>query len=211
MLIAGVDEAGKGPVIGPLVVGAVVLEESELAILDRLGVKDSKKLTPRAREQIAEQIKKRFQHHEYVVSATQIDELRKIMTMNEIMVLCHSHVLKKINAGKAIVDAADVIASRFAQNLRNNVSGIEIIAEHKADEKYPVVGAASIIAKVKRDACIREIERSMGRRIGSGYPSDRTTKRFLEEWFRSGETLPECVRASWQTSKGLLAKRERKH
>lgn len=208
------DEAGKGPVIGPMIIGAVVLEEDELAILDRLGVKDSKKLSARAREQIAQQIKKRFQYYECEVSAKQIDELRRIMTMNEIMVLCYSRVLKQINASKAIVDAADVNASRFAENLRKKGCKIEIIAEHKADEKYPVVGAASILAKVKRDSCVREIERNLGQRIGSGYPSDPLTRRFLEEWIKSQGMLPDCARKSWQTSLALIKNsqgRERKH
>ncbi len=203
MLIAGLDEAGKGSVVGPMVIGAVVIEERELSILKSLGVKDSKKLYPKKREQIATEIKKRFQHCEYEVSAKQIDELRKTMTMNEIMVLCFSSVLKQLNCSKAIVDAADVSSSRFARNLQKKVSNIEILAEHKADEKYLIVGAASILAKVKRDKRLRELEYKLGKQIGSGYPADLKTKRFLAECLKNGK-FPNCVRLSWQTTRMLI-------
>jgi ribonuclease HII len=205
MLIAGLDEAGKGSVVGPMVIGAVVVEESELSILNSLGVKDSKKLAPKKREQIAVEIKKRFKYCEYEVSAMQIDELRKAMTMNEIMVLCFSNVLKQLNSSKAIVDAADVNAKRFAQNLKKKVGGMEIQAEHKADEKYTIVGAASILAKVKRDLRLRELEYKLGMKIGSGYPADLKTKQFLEKCLKSGK-FPDCVRLSWQTSQMFIRK-----
>ncbi|MEM2925153.1 MAG: ribonuclease HII [Methanocellales archaeon] len=206
MLIAGLDEAGKGSVVGPMVIGAVVIEEKEQSILSTLGVKDSKKLSPRKREQIALQIKNIFQHFEYEVSASEIDELRKKFTMNEIMVLCFSRVLNQLNISKAIVDAADVNPRRFAWKLKQNVPRIEIHAEHKADEKYTIVGAASIIAKVKRDSCMKELERKIGRQIGSGYPVDSKTKRFLADCYNSGDP-PDCIRLSWKTWQNLI-KRE---
>lgn len=203
MLIAGLDEAGKGSVVGPMIIGAVVIEEGEQSILKTLGVKDSKKLSSKKREQIAKLIKSRFQHFEYEVSASEIDQLRKNLTMNEIMVLCFSRVLNQLNIRKAIVDAADVNPRRFAWKLKQNVAGVEIQAEHKADEKYTLVGAASIIAKVKRDLRLRELEHKLRKQIGSGYPADSRTRRFLIECLKNYE-LPDCIRLSWKTTRMLI-------
>ena len=203
MMIAGIDEAGKGPVIGPMCIGGVKIEESRAHILKVLGVADSKKLTPKKREQLAAQIKKYADGFFILeVSPSQIDELRKIMSMNEIMVVCFSKVLEHLKPDVVFVDAADVKAERFAYNLRRqyaktspaHAEKIEIICEHQADTVYPVVSAASIIAKVRRDELIEELKQEWGD-FGSGYPSDPKTKEFLLKW---GE-FPSIVRQSWQT------------
>ena len=145
MMIAGIDEAGKGPVIGPMCIGGVKIEESRAHILKVLGVADSNKLTPKKREQLAAQIKK---HADGIfileVSSAQIDELRKIMSMNEIMVACFSKVLEQLKPDLVYVDAADVKAERFAENLRRqyaktspaHAKEIEIISMHQADAFY---------------------------------------------------------------------------
>lgn len=208
MMIAGIDEAGKGPVIGPTCIGGVKIEESRAHILKVLGVADSKKLTPKKREQLAAQIKKYADSFFILeVSPSQIDELRKIMSMNEIMVVCFSKVLEHLKPDVVFVDAADVKAERFAYNLRRqyaktspaHAEKIEIICEHQADTVYPVVSAASIIAKVRRDELIEELKQEWGD-FGSGYPSDPKTKEFLLKWGKehSGE-FPSIVRQSWQT------------
>ena len=208
MMIAGIDEAGKGPVIGPMCIGGVKIEESIAHILKVLGVADSKKLTPKKREQLAAQIKKYADGFFILeVSPSQIDELRKIMSMNEIMVVCFSKVLEHLKPDVVFVDAADVKAERFAYNLRRqyaktspaHAEKIEIICEHQADTVYPVVSAASIIAKVRRDELIEELKQEWGD-FGSGYPSDPKTKEFLLKWGKehSGE-FPSIVRQSWQT------------
>lgn len=207
-MIAGIDEAGKGPVLGPMCVAGVLLDEGKLDALIRLGVKDSKQLTPRRRETLSVGIKKLADRYYILeVSPLQIDELRKIMTMNEIMVACYVRVLEELKPERAFVDAADVIAERFGENIKKKYSGrIDIISEHNADEKYPIVSAASILAKVRRDALIKEIEREAGVEIGSGYPSDPKTIRFLERWIREHGSLPDFARSSWETSRGLLEK-----
>jgi len=207
-MIAGIDEAGKGPVIGPMCIGGVKIEESRAHILKVLGVADSKKLTPKKREQLAAQIKKYADSFFILeVSPSQIDELRKIMSMNEIMVVCFSKVLEHLKPDVVFADAADVKAERFAYNLRrqyaktspSHAEKIEIICEHQADTVYPVVSAASIIAKVRRDELIEELKQEWGD-FGSGYPSDPKTKEFLLKWGKehSGE-FPSIVRQSWQT------------
>lgn len=207
-MIAGIDEAGKGPVLGPMCVAGVLVDENKLDSIFHLGVKDSKKLTPKKRETLSVDIKKladRFFILE--VSSGQIDELRKVMTMNEIMVVCYVRVLEELRPESAIVDAADVIAKRFGENIKKKYSGdLNITSEHNADEKYPIVSAASILAKVRRDELVRNIEKTAGTEIGSGYPSDRKTITFLENWVREHGSLPDFARSSWETSKNIIEK-----
>ena len=205
-MIAGIDEAGKGPVLGPMCVGGLPVDEDKLNTLSRLGVRDSKKLSAKKRESIAVEIKK-FAKKYYIleVSAAQIDELRKVMTMNEIMVVCYVKVLEKLKPSHAFVDAADVNAGRFGDNLKNKYSGsIKITSEHKADDKYPVVAAASILAKVRRDELVKELGKNAGVNIGSGYPSDPKTITFLEKWVEEHGKLPDFARSSWETSKRIM-------
>jgi ribonuclease HII len=159
-MISGVDEAGKGPVLGPMCVAGVMVEERKLGELALLGVKDSKKLSAKRREELAEDIKKLANKCFILeVSPNRIDELRKVMTMNEIMVLCFSNVLEELRPGHAFLDAADVNEARFGENVRKKYGReIDITSEHKADENYPVVSAASILAKVERDALVKKLE-----------------------------------------------------
>jgi len=210
-MIAGIDEAGKGPVLGPMCVAGLLLDEKKLPALTRLGVKDSKLLTPKKREALDVEIKKLADKYFILeVSPKQIDELRKMMTMNEIMVACYVKVLNELRPDSAFVDAADVIAERFGENIKKKYTEkIELISEHNADEKYPIVSAASILAKIQRDALVRKIEKSIGIEIGSGYPADPKTLRFLEKWTREHGKLPKFARSSWETSKKLLVKIER--
>src|SRR3990170_2646065 len=157
-MIAGIDEAGKGPALGPMCVAGILLDEKKLDKLSRIGVKDSKQLTPKKRELLSVDIKK-LAHRYYILEVTpnQIDELRKVMTMNEIMVNCYVKVLEELRPDRAFVDAADVKAKRFGENIKKKYSRkIEITSEHNADEKYPIVSAASILAKVHRDALIKK-------------------------------------------------------
>jgi ribonuclease HII len=206
MKVAGVDEAGKGPVIGPMCIGGVLAEKDKLHSIKNLGVVDSKKLSPSRRTDLSWQIEK-YASDIFVleISPFQIDELRKIMTMNEIMVVGFSKVLENLCPDTAYVDAADVNAGRFGRKLtqnytRNTNKDITVISEHKADDTYPIVSAASIIAKVTRDRRIEELKEKIGRDFGSGYPSDKKTKTFLEEWVKENGSLPDFVRHSWKTA-----------
>ena len=110
---------------------------------------------------------------------------------------------------KAIVDAADVDAERFGRRISEKVTettgrGIRIISEHKADLNHPIVGAASVLAKVTRDRRIEDISSRIGRDIGSGYPSDPRTKGFLTEYVLENGHLPDFARSSWETSRKLM-------
>ena len=207
MLLLGADEAGKGPVVGSMFVAGLVIEEDRLFDLAGFGVKDSKLLAPAKREILAKKIT-RIATDQYIleVKAHVIDELRGVMTMNEIMVKSFSSVVARLHADRAVLDAADVNAERFAQRVKAaSKTTMDLTAEHKADQRHQVVSAASILAKVQRDASMRELEEAMHCKIGSGYPHDRDTIAFLERWVKENRDLPPCARHSWATAKRIKA------
>jgi len=207
MLVAGVDEAGKGPVLGPLVVACVVMDEHALHELERLGVRDSKRLSARRRARLADRIKEMADVHILALSPREIDAMRERTTMNWVMVHCFSDVLVRARADVAYVDAADVSEERFAERVMHCLlergCPTRVIALHRADVHIPVVSAASIVAKVHRDTAIGELTRTYGK-IGSGYPSDPSTISFLRDWIAEHHTLPACARASWSTCARLM-------
>lgn len=199
MDILGIDEAGRGSVLGPMVIAGVVVPEKMEKVLERMGVKDSKRLTPNRRTILSRKLKKMFPYEIVVISAREIDDLRaQGVNLNEIEKNAMESILLKLKPEKAIVDAVDVKAERFQENLRLD-TGIDVIAEHKADDKYIEVSAASIIAKAERDDHIKEINKEYIKSggIGSGYPSDPTTKEFLSNY--TYDEMPDFVRKSWAT------------
>ncbi len=205
-LLLGVDEAGKGPVIGSMFVAGVVVEEEKLFDLAAMGVKDSKLLSPNRRDILASRICNLSDDH-YVleVKASVIDELRQIMTMNDIMVRAHSQVVQKLKADRGILDAADVDQDRFCRRVRQESgTSMDLVAEHKADRNHLIVAAASIVAKHRRDRSIRDLELRVGSIIGSGYPSDPKTIRFIEGWIKEHGELPACARKTWATAQRLI-------
>ncbi len=206
MKIAGIDEAGKGPVIGPMCVAGVAIDEDRVHLIKACGVKDSKKLTPRRRTLLDEKIREIADGvFVFEVSAQQIDELRTIKTMNEIVVICNARVLEHLRPEHAFLDAADVNEARFGKNVQKECKlAVAVTSRHRADDTYPIVAAASIVAKVARDRAIDALQSEIGK-IGSGYPSDPVTIRFLKGWYRENGSLPECVRHSWKTAKNVIA------
>lgn len=202
----GVDEAGRGSVMGPLVVGAVFAESDEP--LTSIGVKDSKKLTPRRREAMYEEITACVGWTVVIASAADVDERRKTMSLNEVELRMFAEACSRQPAGKVYADCPDVNEASFAQRLGALVPGTEIIAKHKADDTYPVVSAASIVAKVTRDRMMDDIRAEFGTNIGSGYPSDHYTMDFIAQWIRENGRAPEHVRCSWEPVRQMLSARK---
>ena len=211
MLVAGVDEAGRGPVIGPLVIAGVMFEETDLPKLADWGVKDSKLLTPQKRETLAAQIKEQaLIYHIVWLSPAEIDRVveskRKLHKLNRLEAQAMAKVITILKPDTVYVDASDILADRFAEHIQENLTfNPTIVSEHKADLKYPVVGAASIIAKVERDKAISQLQQKHGN-IGCGYPSDPKTIKFLENWIRKFGSYPDFVRKSWKTAKRIKGK-----
>jgi len=169
------------------------------------GVRDSKTLTPLQRSRLALRIRTMVRDVSAVeLAPNEIDEFvlkgRKLRKLNYLEAIAMANVIKKLNPAIAYVDSSDVRAERFANDILELLPRkIRIVSEHHADEKYPVVSAASIIAKVTRDQRIDEIKELHGE-FGSGYPSDPRTIRFLKDWFRRKGSFPDFVRRSWKTS-----------
>ncbi|MGY5857918.1 MAG: ribonuclease HII [Candidatus Thorarchaeota archaeon] len=206
--IAGVDEAGRGPMIGPMVICGILVDSDRLHELVEIGAKDSKTLTHKRRLILKKQIEKITSKIEIrTVSAADIDRLRKRTTLNEIEVTEFASIAKALNPKEIYLDAADVIAERFGSKI-GELSGIaskgaKIVSEHKADAKYPIVSAASIIAKVERDLAIEAFHRKHGD-FGSGYPNDPKTIKFVRTLVRNGDKLPTIIRKSWESVRKII-------
>lgn len=205
MLVCGVDEAGRGPVFGPMVIGCVVLDDAGREELRRLNVKDSKKLSAERRGDLEPEIKKAAVEWSLArISASEIDRMRMRMSLNDVEATKIADLICALTKrpGRVIVDAADPVADNFRKRIDRFLSEKnrlipEILSEHRADDRYIEVSAASVLAKVARDREIEELRRLHGD-IGSGYPSDEVTQRFLRKLSAEGE-LPDYVRRSWST------------
>ncbi len=202
MKIAGIDEAGKGPVIGPLVVCGVLCEEKEVEALKKLGVKDSKKLSPERRREIAEKLKRLVKYEVIVISPQELNSKMERMTLNEILKDVCAKIISKLNPDVVFVDSFDVKPERLEDELKQ-LTGKEVIAMHEG-EREVIVAAASIIAKCLRDEMIEELKRKYGD-FGSGYASDEKTRRWLEDQIKKGE-IPEIVRKKWKTVEKIRQK-----
>ncbi|ASJ09782.1 ribonuclease HII [Thermococcus siculi] len=190
-----------------MVIAAVVVDEKNVPKLEELGVKDSKRLTPRRRERLFDEIIRLLD--DYAILELWPDEIdSREGTLNEFEV---ENFVKALNSLKVkpdvvYIDAADVKEERFGEDIRKGLDfGAEIVAEHKADDKFVPVSAASIIAKVTRDRAIEALKEEYGE-IGSGYPSDPRTRAFLENYFREHGDFPPIVRRSWKTLKKIEEK-----
>ncbi|SFR62202.1 RNase HII [Halogeometricum rufum] len=205
----GSDEAGKGPVLGPMVAAAV--RATDDALPD--GIDDSKRLAPSRRETIAETLEARDDVSVGValVEPARIDDPET--DMNSLTVAAHVAAVAAVarDGDEVVTDAGDVDEARFGRRVRRGVadSGTEVsvVSEHGADETYPHVGAASIVAKVERDARMAAIgdDYAAYGPVGSGYPSDPTTREFLRTYVDETGELPDCARASWSTCDDVLA------
>lgn len=209
ILVAGVDDAGRGAVIGPLVIAGVLIREEDLSKLRELGVRDSKLLSIRRRETLARQIKSTVLKHAVVkVSPGEIDDVvqngKKLRRLNWLEAQTMAKIIEELVPDKVYVDASDVLEERFKQQIFECISiDVEIVSEHKADSNYPVVSAASIVAKVERDQEIMDLAKSYGD-LGSGYPSDPKTILFLKHCLGEQGDYPSFVRRSWKPAKRIL-------
>lgn len=210
--ILGLDEAGRGPVIGPMVIAGVLINDEDENKLKDLGVKDSKLLTPKRREELAKEIKKIAKNIKVVkISAKEIDKQRKIKTLNKIEMEAFARIINFMDTKEVYLDLPEN-GTKFAFALKRKLDdwNVKLIAEHKADINYPVVSAASIIAKVERDAEMRKLEKETGLELSSGYPADPHVVNFLKKYMEDHKELPDFVRKSWITAKRLEGKKKQK-
>jgi len=206
-VICGIDEAGRGPVLGPMVICGVSFFEPELKLLVDIGVKDSKKLSARKRSELAKIIKNKCKNYKtIVISAQEIDAREKIrITLNKLEEIKMAEIIEALKPDIVYIDAADVNEARFGKSIQKllKYSHTKIISKHKADDLYPIVSASSIIAKDMRDSIIEELKKNYGD-IGSGYPSDSRTIEFLRKWIIEKKKAPPFARRSWETTKKII-------
>ena len=200
------DEAGKGSVLGPMVVAAVGVSSEN--VFDEFEVADSKLLSPKMRERLYVIIRKRFKVASVRIDAHEIDEIRTGITMNACVARAHAQVIDKLSPSVAYVDACDVNALRYADMVKSYLEqSCEIVSEHHADQTFKVVSAASIVAKVTRDRAIMALSKKYGN-IGSGYPSDPVTIAFLSAYIDEHKCPPPIARKSWKTVSAMLGKKQ---
>ena len=205
-MICGVDEAGKGSVLGPLVIAAVGIPSED--VFSDLEVQDSKLLSPKMREHFYALIMKRFRIATVRIDAHEIDEIRTGITMNVCVARAHAQVIDKLSPSIAYVDACDVNVFRYADMVKGYLEqSCEIVSEHHADQTFKVVSAASIVAKVTRDRAIMALSKKYGN-IGSGYPSDPVTIAFLSAYIDEHKCPPPIARKSWKTVSAMLGKKQ---
>ncbi len=193
-LLLGIDDAGRGPVIGPMVLAGCLMTREIEAELKKEGAKDSKMLTPKQREELAEIIKKKtLDFHFQIISPVEIDTgMGTGLNLNQVEALAAAAIINKLTKNLSegekkklsiILDCPSINKQGWLNQLVPylNEKGFSIRCEHKADRDYAVVSAASIIAKTTRDAEIEKLKKEIGVDFGSGYPSDPTTKEFLQK------------------------------
>ncbi len=222
MIISGGDEAGRGAVLGPLVISIVAINKTSEKRLADIGVRDSKLLSAERRSELFSKIKKAAT--EVLVDCIYPEEINNAMasniSLNELEAVRFARLFEKLenHVSTLYLDSPDVIASKFGMRVNiystkaTRVDGVKmervkgqytkIVAEHKADARYPVVSAASIIAKVTRDDAVRKIEDDLGVEIGSGYPSDQKTVDAVKANMKN-EEFQKHIRQYWETIEGI--------
>lgn len=208
--ILGIDEAGRGAVLGPLVICGLFVDEKRENRLKKLGVKDSKQLTPKKRLYLAPRIEKIADSVVVMkVQPCKIDSNRKMgVNLNKIEALKMAEIINLIEPDKAIIDTPSYNTTKFSDFLFSKLEkkDVELVCENYADETYPIVSAASIIAKVSRDEDIEELKKKVGYDFGVGYPHDARTIEFIKKLVIENKgKLPNYIRHTWATVETIVA------
>jgi len=209
--VCGIDEAGRGPVIGPLVMCGVLIKEHDTKKLNDLGIKDSKLLTPIQRENISKELRKIVQFKIIKLTPRQIDSAIESDNSNLNWLEADNtiKILNELNPNKAYIDCPSTNINAYKDYLKKRVeTGIELHVGHKMDSDNIVCSAASIIAKTERDSEIEKIKKKIGYNFNSGYPSDPLTQEFLRKHYKD---FPEIFRKSWESYKKLLKEKNQKN
>lgn len=206
ILIAGIDEAGRGAVIGPMVIAGVVIDENDESKLVKIGVRDSKELSPAKREKLASEIEKIAKDIFILrIPACKIDSYRASgINLDRIEAMKMAEIINIASADKVYVDSLNN-PPRFQKIISEHLheNNKELVVKNFLDESIPVVSAASIIAKTERDKSIKEIKRKVNFDFGVGYSHDSRTIEFIDKLIRERKELPPFIRQSWVTTQVL--------
>jgi len=196
-LILGIDEAGRGSVMGPMVICGILVREERVEELKRIGVRDSKLLSPSLRLKLKPLIESLVEEWSLVkVSPQQID--RENLNLIELRLIVN--LIEHFSPSWVMVDCPLKDREIFCQLIsqRLSFSPSRLVVENKADLHYPPVAAASILAKLERDREVKILRERYGD-FGSGYPGDRRTRLFLKNYYRRWKTFPPEARKRWKT------------
>jgi ribonuclease HII len=221
-MMLGIDEAGKGPTLGPIVMAGCLTTPEIDAELQALGVRDSKLITPKRREQMFEMVKEKvLAWHIAVVQPEEIDaalnsetlNLNKLEGVTSLKIIAEIYKKSEHKKFTVMMDSPSNNPKGYLDYLHTMFSNKDITlkAETKADMNHISVGAASILAKVTRDRLIAELETTIGQKIGSGYPADPYTKKFLEgNWDKDYNIKGGLWRKTWATWKNMAKAKAQK-
>lgn len=208
MKVLGIDEAGRGPVIGSMFVGGFMADEEGIDAVEKLGAKDSKKLSDKKRNRIESKLEEHGEKFLKEITASEIDELREVMSLNQIEIQGFVDVIKQAEPDKVFLDLPEPNPERFIRKIKaelpDRIQDIDFVAEHGADDTYPIVSAASIVAKTAREKHVERLHKKYGYDFKSGYPHDEPTIEFLEKFLEEKGELPEETRLSWSTAQRIL-------
>jgi len=203
--LGGVDDAGRGPIIGPLVIAGVCVDEGAMSSLQELGVRDSKTLSPSQREFLSREIRRLAL--KVCIAKVEPDEIDKYVgrtsmgKLNTLEAKVMARIVEELGADVVYIDSPDINPDRYKRRIlsfMSHTSKVKLVVENHADARYVIVAAASIIAKVERDRVIEQLKATYGD-FGSGYPSDPRTVDFLTRWYEEHGDFPPIVRRSWAT------------
>jgi ribonuclease HII len=199
MKVLGGDEAGRGPIIGPLVICGAMIDEAEQGWLTEIGAKDSKLLSPRQREALFKLLSAKLKHKLVVLQPADIDAAVRGeggMNLNWLEADVSAQIIKELKPDRAILDCPSPNTKAYSSFIHEKLGGqkVELVCVHHADRDFPIVGAASILAKVTRDRLVEELKKKLGVDFGSGYIADPRTKAFLE---KNWDRYPDIFRHSW--------------
>ena len=202
MKVLGIDEAGRGPVIGPLIIAGAMMEENDIPSLGE--VKDSKLLIHKKRIEFSNHIKNLTTYKIIHVLPKEIDEAvesKEGMNLNWLEAKHQAEIINELKPDKVIIDCPHPIPKKYEDHVRNllNNKNIIMVVEHKADFNYPICSAASILAKVVREEEMEKIQKKYGD-TGPGYPANPKTQAFIKVNY---DKYPEIFRKSWSTFKNI--------
>ncbi|XP_073955183.1 ribonuclease H2 subunit A [Choristoneura fumiferana] len=218
----GVDEAGRGPVLGPMVYGVAYCPLSQKEVLKNLGCADSKALTEEKRDEIFTKMLTEQESLNNVGWAAEIISPNYISnsmyrrakhSLNEVSMNSAIDLIKKVaESGANITEVyVDTVGppEKYQAKLSEIFPNYKITVAKKADSIYPIVSAASIVAKVTRDHALKVWQFQEGLEMdqsefGSGYPGDPLTKKFIREQIDYVFGYPALVRFSWSTAELML-------
>ena len=203
MKICGVDDAGRGSMIGPMVIAGISIEKKNIPKLRKLGVRDSKKLSPKKRELLYKEIVKLVDdYHVIRIPPRTIDKYVFEHNLNHLEAKKMAEVISNLDPDLSYVDSCDVNAARFGREISDLSKKSKVKSYHYADSRFVVVSAASIIAKVSRDRSIMRLNKTAN--LGSGYPSDKKSVNYVKKVVSSKKSLPTSIRKSWKPVQKIL-------